>query len=102
MTLRGNAAVFAATISLTLPSELLAGGDWPDGPNKSWFEKLQRPDNHLNPQRQLDTKSLFCCGVADTVKTKFKVEPGNERYPHDQWYAWLKEEWVQIPPEKIV
>ena len=64
--------------------------------------KLQRPDNHLNPHRQLDSKSLFCCGIADTVKTKFKVEAGNERYPEDRWYAWLKEQWVPIPSEKIV
>jgi hypothetical protein len=37
-----------------------------------------------------------------TVKTKFKVEPGDERYPEDRWYAWLKDQWVQVPPEKIV
>jgi hypothetical protein len=36
------------------------------------------------------------------VKTKFKVEPGDERYPEDRWYAWLKDEWVRVPPEKIV
>jgi hypothetical protein len=50
----------------------------------------------------LDPKSLFCCGIADTVKTKFKVDAGNERYPEDRWYAWLKDEWVAIPSEKIV
>jgi hypothetical protein len=76
--------------------------DWPDGPMKDYFQQLQRPDNHLAPYRKLDEKSLFCCGIADTVKTKFKVEPGNEKYPQDTWYAWLKEEWVRIPPEKIV
>jgi putative ABC transport system substrate-binding protein len=44
----------------------------------------------------------FCCGVADTVKTKFKVEPGDERYPEDRWYAWIKDEWLAIPSEEIV
>jgi hypothetical protein len=77
-----------------LPTELRAGGEWPDSPNKAWFEKLQRPDNDKNPHRQLDPKSLFCCGEADTVKTKFKVEEGDERYPEDRWYAWLKNDWV--------
>jgi hypothetical protein len=101
MSARIIAAVLVACIGLTFPSNLLAGGEWPDGPNKAWFEKLQRPDNH-NPHRQLDPKSLFCCGIADTVKTKFKVEAGNERYPEDRWYAWLKEQWVPIPSEKIV
>src|SRR5205823_1951242 len=56
--------------------------------------------NAKHPYR--DEKSLFCCGVADTVKTKFKVEPGDERYPEDRWYAWIKDEWLEIPPEKIV
>ena len=36
-----------------------------------WFENLQRPDNHLHPYR--DPKSLYCCGEADVVRTKFKV-----------------------------
>jgi hypothetical protein len=96
------AAGVAATTSLALTSELLAGGEWPDGPNKSWFQNLQRPDNSQHPYRQVDPKSLFCCGIADTVKTKFKIEAGNERYPEDRWYAWLKDEWVPIPSEKIV
>ena len=33
---------------------------------------------------------------------KFKVEPGNVRDPEDRRYAWLKDEWTLIPPEKIV
>jgi hypothetical protein len=102
MSARIIATVLVAWIGLTFPSKLLAGGEWPDGPNKAWFEKLQRPDNYLNPHRQLDAKSLFCCGIADTVKTTFKVESGNERYPEDRWYAWLKDQWVPIPSEKIV
>jgi len=83
--LRLTAAGVAATVSLALPSELLAGGEWPNGPNKTWFQNLQRPDNNQHPYRQSDPKSLFCCGIADTVKTKFKVD-----------------EWVPIPSEKIV
>jgi hypothetical protein len=98
--LRGIAAGLVATVSLALPSVLLAGGEWPDGPNKGWFQGLQRPDNSKHPYR--DEKSRFCCGVADTVKTKFKVEAGNERYPEDRWYAWLNDRWIQIPAEKIV
>ena len=40
--------------------------------------------------------------ASPTVKIKFKVEPGIERYPEDRWYAWLKDEWVLVLPEKIV
>ena len=50
----------------------------------------------------LDHKSLFCCGAADVVKTKFKVEQGGDRYPEDVWYAWINDSWTKIPPEKIV
>ena len=85
---------------LVCPSPSFAGGEWPDGPNKLWFENLQRPDNDKHQYR--DLKSRFCCGVADTVKTKFKVEPGNGRYPEDRWYAWIRDEWVEVPSEKIV
>jgi hypothetical protein len=100
-----SAAIIIAAVTLAPPSgalvtEALAGGEWPDGPNKAWLQKLQRPDNEANPQR--DQKSRFCCGVADTVKTRFRVEPGTETYPEDRWYAWIKEEWIPIPPEKIV
>ena len=98
--LRDIAAGLAALVFLMLPIDVFAGGEWPDGPNKRWFQTLQRPDNDKHSYR--DEKSRFCCGVADTVKTKFKVEPGNEKYPEDRWYAWFKEEWIPIPPEKIV
>ena len=73
------AAALAAATSTAVPA--LAGGEWPDGPNKLWFESLQRPDNHLAPYRNLDPKSLFCCGIADTVKTKFKIEPATNAIP---------------------
>ena len=100
MRLNWIAAAIAAVMGTAVPA--FAGGEWPDGPNKLWFEGLQRPDNHLELHRKTDPKSLFCCGIADTVKTKFKVEPGDERYPEDRWYAWLKDDWVRVPAEKIV
>ena len=90
----------AAVSLVALSHDAGAGGEWPDGPNKAWFQNLQRPDNDQNPQR--DQRSRFCCGVADTVKTTFRVEPGDERYPEDRWYAWIKDEWLPISPEKIV
>jgi hypothetical protein len=91
----------AAALAAAMSTAAYAAGEWPEGPNKLWFERLQRPDNHLAPYRNIDPKSLFCCGIADTVRTKFKVEPGNARHPEDRWYAWLKDEWTPIPPEKI-
>jgi hypothetical protein len=97
---RLSAALLAAGISLVLPMPSLAGGEWPDGPNKAWFQGLQRPDNDKHPYR--DEKSRSCCGAGDVVKTKFKVESGDERYPEDRWYAWLDDKWTPIPPEKIV
>ena len=30
------------------------------------------------------------------MKTKFKVEAGDEKYPEDRWYAWFKDEWIPI------
>ena len=36
------------------------------------------------------------------MQTKFKVENAGGQYPEDTWYAWLKDSWVRIPPEKIV
>jgi hypothetical protein len=74
--------------------------EWPDGPNKHYLENLQRPDN--SPERWTDPKSLMCCGAADTVKTRFRIEPAGGRHPEDRWYAWLNDEWVLVPPEKIV
>jgi hypothetical protein len=93
-------ATALAVLFFACPVPSYSGGEWPDGPNKVWFEGLQRPDNDENPQR--DHRSRFCCGVADTVKTKFKVEAGDERYPADRWYAWINDQWIPIPPEKIV
>ena len=61
-----------------------------DGPNKAWFEKLQRPDNHLAPYRNIDPKSLSCCGIADTIKTKFRVEDGDSKHPEIAGMPGLK------------
>jgi hypothetical protein len=102
---RATAAVFAisaAAISLVFPVTALTRGEWPDGPNKEWFQNLQRPDNDAHPSRMLDPKSLSCCGAADVVKTKFKVESIGNQYPEDTWYAWLDDSWTKIPAEKIV
>jgi hypothetical protein len=98
---RGMVALGAA-IFLVLPGPALSHGDWPDGPDKEWFQNLKRPDNDKHPHRQLDHKSLYCCGAADVVKTRFKVESAGGRYPEDQWYAWLNDGWTLIPPEKII
>jgi hypothetical protein len=43
--------VLPAAIALFMPLKAFAGGEWPDGPNKAWFQNLERPDNHLNPMR---------------------------------------------------
>ena len=95
-----NAAALTVGISIASSTVALSRGEWPNSPNKAWFENLQRPDNHLHPYR--DPKSLYCCGEADVVRTKFKVEGNGGSHPEDAWYAWLNETWVQIPPEKIV
>jgi hypothetical protein len=97
---RPGAAILGASLLVVLAGA--AGAHDPGEPHKSWFESLQRPDNHLHPERNTDHKSLYCCGAADIVKTKFMVEPGSERHPDDVWYAWLNEAWTRIPPEKIL
>src|SRR3954469_7683171 len=102
MSCRLGAAVLAAGTSIVLSSAAFPKGEWPDGPNKAWFENLQRPDSHLHPERRIDPKSLYCCGEADVVRTTFKVESKGGNYPDDVWYAWLHDEWVEIPPDKIV
>jgi hypothetical protein len=94
------AAMIAAQSILAAAGSSEAGGEWPDGPYKEWFQSLERPDNDKHPYR--DTKSRSCCGAADVVKTMFKVEAGDEKYPEDRWYAWVSNQWIPIPPEKIV
>ena len=48
--LRGLAAGLVASVPLMLSTELFAGGEWPDGPNKHWFQGLKRPDNAKHPR----------------------------------------------------
>jgi hypothetical protein len=79
---------------------IFARGEWPDSPNKQWFQNLLRPDNHLSPSRR--DQSLYCCGEADVVRTRFRVETADEGYPADRWFAWIDDGWIVIPPEKIV
>jgi hypothetical protein len=93
-----RAAVLGAAVSVAFPTTSLGH----DGPHKEWLQSLKRPDNDRNPHRQQDPKSLFCCGEADIVRTKFKVESTGGRYPDDQWYAWLNDTWILIPAEKIL
>ena len=86
-----TAAGLAAGVLLVFSNPAVAGKEWPDGPNKKWLESLERPDNGKHPERQLDPKSLSCCGAGDTVKTKFKVENTGGQYPEDVWYAWVEQ-----------
>jgi len=103
MTLRSlHLAPAVTALFLVSPAIGHPGGEWPDGPYKEWFQKLQRPDNDKHPERSFDHKSLFCCGAADVVKTKFKVESNGGQHPEDTWYAWLGESWTRIPDEKII
>jgi hypothetical protein len=37
------AAGMTAMAVVLLPTELRAGGEWPDSPNKAWFEKRNAP-----------------------------------------------------------
>jgi hypothetical protein len=92
----------AATLAATVCLAFSTAGLGHDGPHKEWLQSLKRPDNDRNPHRHLDPKSLYCCGEADIVRTKFKVESTGGRYPDDQWYAWLNDTWTLIPPEKIL
>ena len=76
--------------------------EWPDGPNKEYLKNLQRPDNWKSPSRWRNPTSLLCCDAGGTVKTKFKVEQGSDPHPEDRWYAWINDQWVLVPPDKIV
>ena len=107
----------AATITMLLAMSAFAGAqpapryesnpnrppikrEWPDSPNKEFLRYLQRPDNHKHPERDQTVRS--CCDAGDTVRTKFKVDPGGGPHPEDRWYAWLNDKWVAIPPDVIV
>ena len=47
---RGLVTGLIASVPLALSTELFAGGEWPDGPNKHWFQGLKRPDNAKHPR----------------------------------------------------
>ncbi|MGA9336916.1 MAG: hypothetical protein WBV66_04530 [Pseudolabrys sp.] len=83
LTMRVTAPLAAALLSAAVAH---AGDAWPDGPNKRFFESLQRPDNYKRPDQDEHIKS--CCDTGDVVKTKFKVEASNSAYPEDSWFAW--------------
>jgi hypothetical protein len=100
--MRLTAGLCAAALAASSLIELPTIGSAHDGAHKEWLESLMRPDNDRHPERQFDPKSLFCCGEADIVKTKFKVENTGGPYPEDRWYAWLHDAWTPIPPEKIL
>jgi hypothetical protein len=84
------------------PNEHSPKREWPPGPTRDYLRDLQRPDNWKSPSRWRNPTSLLCCDAGDTVDTKFKVEPGNGPHPEDQWYAWINDKWVFVPPDKIV
>jgi|SRR5215831_19516542 len=94
-------AISIVALALTAAQPSFSRGDWPNSSLSEWFKNLKRPDGRANPH--WDEKSRYCCDVADAVKTKFRVEKADgTNYPEDVWYAWLKEKWVRIPPEKII
>jgi hypothetical protein len=97
-----NATLRAAALAAPVLFASLISVAAHDGPLKHWLESLQRPDNHKYPDRRFDHKSLFCCGEADIVKTRFKVESAGGPHPEDQWYAFLNETWTLIPADKIL
>ena len=98
-----RAAISAVAIAIAFPTSVAAHSDWPEGPHRHWFEGLQRPDNHLHPYRQFDQKSLFCCGAADVVKTRFKVGGKYRRPTHrGRLVRLVGQNKKTIPPEKIV
>ena len=97
---RLRTVTMATTMMLAGPLACLAGGEWPDGPYKQWFQSLERPDAYKNPW--WDAKSRSCCGAGDVVKTKFRVERAGGRHPDDTWYAWIDNDWLFIPHDKII
>lgn len=90
-----------SVFALTAVQPGYSRGDWPDNSLSQWFKALKRPDGQKNPD--WDEKSRYCCDIADAVKTKFKLKKADgARYPKDAWYAWINDNWLQIPSEKIV
>jgi|SRR4051794_22579169 hypothetical protein len=92
----------ALLLALAISSPAFGAAEWPDGPNKQFFQNLQRPDNHKRPYDQ-NAYSKSCCGPGDVTATKFMVQPSDQYfYPRDVWYAWLNDEWTPVPDHLIV
>jgi hypothetical protein len=88
-----------ALVAMVVASPAFADSEqWPDGPNKRFFQTLERPD----AWKGANAFERSCCGHGDIIKTKFKVEPGGGEHPQDTWSAWLQDKWVEIPDRKIV
>jgi hypothetical protein len=87
-----------SSLTLLPPTLPVAAGEWPDGPNKTFFQNLTRPDARSDANEH----DRSCCGRGDIVKTKFKVISVAMGHPEDAWFAWLNERWERIPPSKIV
>ena len=95
--------IIAAALMITADADAYARGEWPDGPNKNWFETLRRPD--VSESQGLPHKSLFCCSEGDVIRTRFKSRPTPIRtipIRFENWYAWLDNNWTLIPHTKIV
>lgn len=76
------------------------------GPDSSFLDNLERPDNASDPSR--DKRSRLCCTDKDAVKVDYEMMvPAGGRYPEPDWYVWIDLDGkgmkrVRVPPEKIV
>ena len=72
-----------ASLPLALSTELFAGGEWPDGPNKHWFQGLKRPDNAKHPRlgerRRRDERRTCGKGPFSLVRSLFGTLLGHPR-----------------------
>lgn len=95
--------IIAVLLFFTCNAQARDNGQWAISPNKEFFDTLRRPD--IEDTYGPPNESLFCCGEADVVETRFRVETdldGDNPYPLETWYAWLEDDWVRIPLAKIV
>ena len=76
-----SAAASVAIISLALQSPGLAGGEWPDGPNKAWYQGLHH--HALSTRAQQRHANPFCapssCAVPLATAPVSAREPINTR-----------------------
>jgi hypothetical protein len=68
------------------------GEEWPDGPNKDFFQNLLRPDNHKRPHQ--DPSARSCCGAA----VSFRASHSRNRLAcgHPLGELWLPSAEVRI------